>query len=326
MKAITCRSYGVLRLEEVDEPVPGADDVLVDVQAASVNAADWHLVRGAPYIARLKFGLRRPNFGIPGSDLAGTVRTVGRNVTTFQVGDDVFGTSFLQGFGAFAERAVVPERLLVRKPATVPFDQAAAISLAASTALQGLRDHGRVEAGHRVLVVGASGGVGTFAVQLAAAFGAEVTAVCSTRNLELVRSLGAAHVIDYTTTDFTVGGSRFDVILQAAGTHSPAACRRALVPGGTLVQISGDSSNRWIGPIGRVVAAAALSPLVSQRMTSFTVQPNQRDLALLADLVERGQVTPVLDRTFALGEASDAVRHVEGGHTRGKAVINLNRS
>jgi NADPH:quinone reductase-like Zn-dependent oxidoreductase len=214
----------------------------------------------------------------------------------------------------------------VRKPATVPFDQAAAISLAASTALQGLRDHGRVEAGHRVLVVGASGGVGTFAVQLAAAFGAEVTAVCSTRNLELVRSLGAAHVIDYTTTDFTVGGSRFDVILQAAGTHSPAACRRALVPGGTLVQISGDSSNRWIGPIGRVVAAAALSPLVSQRMTSFTVQPNQRDLALLADLVERGQVTPVLDRTFALGEASDAVRHVEGGHTRGKAVINLNRS
>ena len=326
MKAITCRTYGMLQLEEVDEPVPGADDVLVDVHAASVNAADWHLVRGAPYIARLRFGLRRPSFGIPGSDLAGTVRAVGRNVTTFQVGDAVFGTSFLQGFGAFAERAVVPERLLVRKPGTVPFDQAAAIPLAASTALQGLRDHGRVEAGHQVLVVGASGGVGTFAVQLAAAFGAEVTAVCSARNLELVRDLGAAHAVDYTTTDFTAGGSRFDMILQAAGTHSPGACRRALVPGGTLVQISGDSSNRWIGPIGRMVAAAALSPLVSQRMTSFTVQPNQRDLALLADLVERGQVAPVLDQTFALGEVADAIRHVEGGHTRGKTIVTTTRS
>jgi len=326
MKAITCRTYGMLQLEEVDEPVPGADDVLVDVHAASVNAADWHLVRGAPYIARLRFGLRRPSFGIPGSDLAGTVRAVGRNVTTFQVGDAVFGTSFLQGFGAFAERAVVPERLLVRTPAGVTFEQAAAIPLAASTALQGLRDHGRVEAGHRVLVVGASGGVGTFAVQLAAAFGAEVTAVCSTRNLDLVRSLGAAHAIDYTTTDFTAGGSRFDMILQAAGTHSPGACRRALVPGRTLVQISGDSSNRWIGPIGRMVAAAALSPLVSQRMTSFTVQPNQRDLALLADLVERGQVTPVLDQTFALGEVADAIRHVEGGHTRGKTIVTTTRS
>jgi NADPH:quinone reductase-like Zn-dependent oxidoreductase len=326
MKAITCRTYGVLQLEEVDEPVPGADDVLVDVHAASVNAADWHLIRGGPFIARLKFGLRRPSFGIPGCDLAGTVRAVGRNVTTFQVGDAVFGTSFLQGFGAFAELAVVPERLLVRTPAGVTFEQAAAIPLAASTALQGLRDHGRVEAGHRVVVVGASGGVGTFAVQLAAAFGAEVTAVCSARNLELVRDLGAAHAVDYTTTDFTAGGSRFDMILQAAGTHSPGACRRALVPGGTLVQISGDSSNRWIGPIGRMVAAAALSPFVSQRMTSFTVQPNQRDLALLADLVERGQVAPVLDQTFALGEVADAIRHVEGGHTRGKTIVTTTRS
>lgn len=238
----------------------------------------------------------------------------------------MFGTSFLQGFGAFAELAVVPERLLVRTPAGVTFEQAAAIPLAASTALQGLRDHGRVEAGHRVVVVGASGGVGTFAVQLAAAFGAEVTAVCSARNLELVRDLGAAHAVDYTTTDFTAGGSRFDMILQAAGTHSPGACRRALVPGGTLVQISGDSSNRWIGPIGRMVAAAALSPFVSQRMTSFTVQPNQRDLALLADLVERGQVAPVLDQTFALGEVADAIRHVEGGHTRGKTIVTTTRS
>ncbi|MCU1487509.1 MAG: NAD(P)-dependent alcohol dehydrogenase [Actinomycetia bacterium] len=327
MKAVTTRRYGapddVLALADVDDPTIADDQVLVQVHAASVNPVDWHLVRGTPYLARLKFGLRRPKVRIPGSDVAGTVRAIGPNVTSVQVGDEVFGTSFLRGFGAFAELVPLPEQLVARKPERLTFEHAAALPLAASTALQALRDHGRIAAGQRVLVVGASGGVGTFAVQLAKSFGAEVTAVCSTRNLELVRSLGADHVLDYTTTDFTAGGPRFDLILQAAGTHSPTACRRALERRGTLISISGDSTNRWIGPLDRMVAAALRTPFVSQRMTSFTVAPNRRDLDLLADLAVRGEVVPVIDRTYPLPDAPAAIRHVEDGHTRGKAVITV---
>jgi NADPH:quinone reductase-like Zn-dependent oxidoreductase len=327
MKAITSRRYGapddVLELTDVAEPTVADDEVLVQVHAASVNPVDWHLLRGTPYVARLKFGLRRPKLRTLGCDVAGTVRSVGTNVTSVQVGDEVFGTSFLRGFGAFAELVSVPEQLVARKPERLTFEQAAAVPLAASTALQALRDHGRIAAGQQVLIVGASGGVGTFAVQLAKSFGAEVTAVCSTRNLELVRSLGADHVVDYTTTDFTAGGPRFDLILQAAGTHSPTACRRALAPRGTLVSISGDSTNRWIGPLDRMVAAALRTPFVSQRMTSFTVAPNRRDLDVLADLAERGEVVPVIDRTYPLPDAPAAIRHVEDGHTRGKAVVTV---
>jgi NADPH:quinone reductase-like Zn-dependent oxidoreductase len=327
VKAIICHAYGapvdVLELVDVDEPEMADDEVLVRVHASSVNPADWHLVRGTPFVARLQFGLRKPKFPIPGCDVAGTVQAVGTNVTSLQVGDEVFGTSFLRGFGAFAELVSVPEGLMVRKPAGLTFDHAAAVPLAASTALQALRDHGRVNAGHRVLIVGASGGVGTFAVQIAKALDAEVTAVCSTSNLELVRSLGADHLIDYTKADFTDGDGRFDLILQAAGAHSPTACRRALMPKGALVQISGDSNNRWIGPLDRMIAAGLVSPFVSQRMTSFTVQPNKRDLEFLAELIERGEVAPVIDRTHPLHDVPDAIRHVEEGHTRGKAVVTV---
>ena len=327
MKAITCRSYGapadVLQLVDTDEPAIADDEVLVQVHAASVNPADWHLVRGTPFVARLQFGLRRPKFPIPGCDVAGTVRAVGKHVTSLEPGAEVFGTSFMRGFGTFAELASVPERLVVRKPGSLTFDEAAAVPLAASTALQALRDHGRVEPGQQVLIVGASGGVGTFAVQLAKAFGAEVTAVCSTANLELASALGADDLVDYTKTDFTEGARRFDLILQAAGAHAPTVCRQALRPKGVLVQISGDSTNRWIGPLDRIVAAASLSPFVSQRMTSFTVQPNRNDLELLAALIEGGTVAPVIDRTYSLADVPAAIRHVEEGHTRGKAIVTI---
>lgn len=327
MQAIICHSYGppddVLELVDIDEPEASDDEVLVQVHAASVNPADWHVVRGTPYLARLQLGLRTPRFRVPGCDLAGTVRAVGRNVTSLRPGDQVYGISFLPGFGAFAEVVAVPEMLLAPMPSKLSFLQAAAVPLAASTALQALRDHGRLDAGQKVLIVGASGGVGTFAVQIAKALGAEVTAVCSTTNLEMVRSLGADHLIDYTKADFTDGHERFDLILQAAGAHRPTACRRALVPSGALVQISGDSSNRWFGPVGRIVTARLLSPWVSQRMTSFTVQPNRPDLVLLSELIDAGKLLPVLDRTYPLSEAATAIRHVEDGHTRGKVVISV---
>jgi NADPH:quinone reductase-like Zn-dependent oxidoreductase len=299
------------------------DEVLVRVHASSVNPADWHLMRGDPHIARLSFGLRRPKDTIPGCDVAGRVEAIGRNVTTVQPGDEVFGSPFMHGFGAFAERVVVPEDLLAPKPANLSFEQVAAVPLAASTALQGLRDHGRIEPGHKVLIIGASGGVGTFAVQLAKVLGAEVTGVCSTTNVDLVRSLGADHVIDYTQDDFTRGEERYDLILQVAGTSSPSDCRRALTPNGTLVLISGESDDRWIGPVDRIVKALLLSPFVSQRMVNFTVAPNQEDLQALKELIEAGKVTPVIDRTYSLSEAPEGIRYLEEGHARGKVVITV---
>jgi NADPH:quinone reductase-like Zn-dependent oxidoreductase len=323
VKAITCQRYGgpdVLELEELEEPDPQDEEVRVRVRAASANPRDWHLMRGLPYVIRPQMGLRGPKFRVLGSDLAGRVEAVGRKVTRFRPGDEVFA-HVLEG--GFAEYGCVPQDLLGRKPANLTFEQAAAVPLAALTALQGLRDHGRVQPGQKVLIIGASGGVGTFAVQLAKLFGADVTGVCSTRNLELVRSLGADHVIDYTREDFTSNGRRYDLILQLAGTRSPSDCRRALTPKGTLSLSSGESDGRWIGPVGRMVKAVALSPFVSQRLGPFEAKPSQEDLRLLKELIEAGTVSPVIDRTYPLSEVPEAIRYLEQGHARGKVVITV---
>ena len=309
MKDITSRPYGaadeVVELVDVDELEMGYDEVLVQVDAALVNAADWHLLRGAPYIAGPQFRLGRPNFRIPSSDLAGTVRAAGRHVTGIEPGDEVFGTTSTRGFGTFAELLSAPQTVVAPKPARLTFAEAAASPLAASTTLQTLRDHRRVAPGDDVPIVGGSGGVDTLAAPIAKAFGAEVTGVCSTHDLDLVRSQGAEHVLDHTTTDFAKGPGTLDLIIQAARTHSPTAYRSVLRPGGTLVQVSGDSNHRWIRPLGRIAGAAALSPFVTQRMTSFTVDPNTSDLQVLAEL----------------DDVAAAIRHVEDGRTRGKAVI-----
>jgi NADPH:quinone reductase-like Zn-dependent oxidoreductase len=322
MKAITYHRYGppeVLGLEEVDEPVVQDDDVLVRVRAASVNPRDWHFLRGLPYIVR-PVGLRRPKSGVLGSDIAGQVEAVGKAVTRFRPGDEVF--AFVLS-GAFAEHAAVPEAVLGHKPATLSFEQAATVPLAALTALQGLRDHGRVQPGQKVLILGASGGVGTFAVQLAKSYGAEVTGVSSTRNLELVRSLGADHVIDYTREDLTRSGQTYDLIFQLAGTRSPSDLRRALTPKGTLVLSSGESDGRWIGPLGRVIKAAVLAPFLRQRLVTFEAKQSKDDLRVLKELVESGRLSPVIDRTYPLIETSEAIRYLETGRARGKVVITV---
>ena len=326
MKALVNVRYGspeVLEFTEVEKPIPQADEVLVKVRATSVNPADWHLLRGKPYIARLQLGLREPKNRVLGCDVAGQVEAVGKNVTMLEPGDEVFGSPFMQGFGAFAEFVCVSEDLLAPKPTALSFLEAAAVPLAASTALQGLRDCGRIESGSRVLIVGASGGVGTFAVQIAKSLDAEVTGVCSTRNVGMVRSLGADHVIDYTREDFTQGGHKYDLIFQLAGTRSPSECRRALVSGGTLVLSSGESDGRWIGPVDRIIKALVLSPFVSQKMASFTVKPNKEDLLFLKQLIESGTLTPVIDRTYPLSETREAIRYLEDGHARGKVVITV---
>jgi NADPH:quinone reductase-like Zn-dependent oxidoreductase len=327
MKAIVYHQYGspddVLELIDIDQPVVNDNEVLVRVRAASVNPADWHLVRGKPYIARLQMGLRKPKDTVPGCDVAGQVEAVGKNVSAFQPGDEVFASSFAHGHGYLAEYVHISDELLTLKPANLSFEHAAAVPLAAMTALQGLRDHGRIAPGHKVLIIGASGGVGTFAVQIAKAFGAEVTGVCSTRNVDLVRSIGADHVIDYTQEDFTQSGQRYDLIFQLAGTRSPSDCRRALTSKGTLVLVSGESDGHWIGPVARIIRALLLSPFVSQKMASFTVKPNSTDLQTLKELIEAGKVTPVIDRTHSLTDVPDAIRYLEEGHTQGKVVVTL---
>jgi NADPH:quinone reductase-like Zn-dependent oxidoreductase len=323
MKAIVYHEYGapdVLRLEDVDAPVVKDDEVLVRVRASSANPADWHFMRGVPYVMRPQSGLRKPKNGFLGRDVAGEVEAVGKDVTGFRPGDEVFANV---ESGGFAEYASVAEGLLVSKPDNLTFEQAAAVPLAALTALQGLRGAGHLQPEQKVLIIGASGGVGTFAVQITKSLGADVTGVCSTRNVELVRSLGADHVIDYTQADFTQSGQTYDLIFQLAGTTSPSDLRRSLTSGGTLVLSSGDSEGLWIGPVDRLIKAVALSPFVSQKLGSFLAKANKDDLQFLRELIEAGDLTPVIDRTYSLGETPEAIRYLEEGHARGKVVITV---
>ena len=319
MRAITHRRYGppsALACEELPRPEPGPGDVLVRVRSAAIFAGDWHVVRGSPFFVRFATGLRRPRNLIPGMDLAGIVEGTGAGVTDHRVGDEVFGFAA----GSLAEFVCTPADHLVRRPASLTFEQAAALPEAGMTALQGLRDNGRVQAGQRVLVIGASGGVGTFAVQIAKALGAEVTGVCGPTNLELVRSIGADHVVDYTQTDVTMAGERYDVIFQVAGTASPRRLRRALTRGGTLVLSSGQGR---LAGLDRIVLATLLDPFVSERLAVFVTRENQDDLRTLADMVAAGRLSPVIDRAYPLARTAEALSYVEAGHARGKVVITV---
>ena len=320
MKAIVRETYGppdVLDLEEVPLPTLRDGDVLVRVHAASANAGDWHLLRGTPLPFRLVAGLRRPKFKIIGTDVAGHVEAVGRNVTQFRPGDEVFGELSRCGFGAYAEFAAVAEKALALKPANLSFEEAATLPTAGCTALQGLRK-GRIQRAQRVLINGASGGVGTFAVQIAKTFGTEVTAVCSTPNIELVRSIGADHVLDYTKHDLAALGQRYDLILAPNGNRSIWDYKRALSPDGSYVMSGG--SNR------QLTDALLFGPLLSmgrQKFGNLLVKPNQVDLLMLKALCETGKVKPVIDRRFPMTDAPAAVRYVEDGHARGKVVITV---
>ncbi|MGH2392387.1 MAG: NAD(P)-dependent alcohol dehydrogenase [Candidatus Limnocylindria bacterium] len=322
MRAAVHHRYGPpsgLECSDVERPLPGPGDVLVQVGAVSVHPGDYFVMTGEPYLARLAFGLRRPRHGIPGRDLAGVVAALGSDVTAFGIGDRVFGWNTA---GALAEYACVPADNLVSVPANVSVTDAAATPTSGMTALQALRDIAKVRPGQTVLVTGASGGVGSFAVQIAKAFGAEVTGVCSTGNIDLVRSLGADHVVDYRRTDFTHTEKRYDVILDNVEAQPLAAVRRVLTPTGTLMPNSG-RGGRWLGPIGRIVTARVLSGFTRQQLKPFLSLGKRHDLLALADLLTTGQVTPVIARTFPLDEAADALRHVGAGHTRGKVVITI---
>lgn len=322
MQAITQGGYGtpdVLTFSERDQPAPKDGEVLVRVHAAAIHPGDQLALTGRPYVIRPMFGLRRPRNPVRGFDVAGTVAELGGGVTEWRVGDEVFG----EGKGTLAEYTVARPDKLARKPASVTFAQAAATPVSALTALHALRDHAKVRSGHRVLINGAAGGIGTFAVQLAASYGAEVTGVCSAGNAELVRSLGADHVIDYRQDDFTRTGERYDVILDNVGNHSLSALRRALVPGGILLPNNGTAGNRWTGTIGRIVAANVLSLFVRERLTTFVSMPNRDDLAVLAQLLESGTITPVIGKTYPLAQAPDAFRELLTGHARGKLVITV---
>jgi NADPH:quinone reductase-like Zn-dependent oxidoreductase len=324
MKAIVYCDYGLpnLKLQEIERPAPADDQLLVKVRAASVNPLDWHFIEGTPYIMRaLGVGLRKPADTRLGVDFAGTVEVVGKNVTQFKPGDEVFGGRT----GAFSEYVCVREaRAVALKPANITFEQAASVPIAGITALQGLRDKGKVQSGQKVLINGASGGVGTFAVQIAKSYGAEVTGVCSTRNLDMVRSLGADHVIDYTKEDFTKSDQRYDVILDNVANHSLSEFRRVLKPNGIYVLIGGGgaSENRWLGPgLTQAFKAMFLSKFVSQQMGMMLAELNQKDLTFLADLMQSGKVTPVIDKRYKLSELPQAIEYLEQGHARGKVVI-----
>jgi NADPH:quinone reductase-like Zn-dependent oxidoreductase len=328
MKAFVLGSYGSsdhLDLTAVDTPVPAADEVLVRVRATSVNPYDWHHMRGEPRVARLMpgtLGLRAPKLRILGGDMAGQVEAVGEDVTEFRPGDDVFA---LLEQGGFAEYVSVPERLLARKPGNLSYEQAAAVPMAATTALLGLRDVARIEPGQKVLVNGASGGVGTFAVQIARALGARADAVCSLPNADLARSIGADDVIDYTSQDFTRSGRRYDVLLDIAGSRPVFACRRVLAPRGTLVLIGGPAG-RWLQPAGHMFSALAMAPLVSQRIAmadTVSCTAKKQILMTLTTLIEDGKVTPVISRRYPLHDIREAVRYQEQGHAAGKVVVTI---
>ena len=325
MKAIVHEEHGppdVLQLKEVEEPTPRDDEALVKVHAAAINSGNMFSVSGKPFLARMSTGLLRPKYLNPGSDVAGRVEAVGKNVTKFKPGDEVFGDNYGSGMGTYAEYVCVPESELALKPANITFEEAAAVPQAALVALQGLRNKGQIQAGQRVLVIGASGGNGTFAVQIAKAFGAEVTAVCSTRNIELVRSIGADHVIDYTREDFAQNGEQYDLIIAMAGYRPLQDYKRALRPGGIFV---------WAGgPLKGLFEAMALGPWFSRKgnkkLTNLSHQPNQDDLVYVAGLMEADKVKSVIDRCFPLEETAEAFRHYKAGHMQGKVVITVEQS
>jgi NADPH:quinone reductase-like Zn-dependent oxidoreductase len=322
VKAIVFERYGsadVLELKEVETPEPGDDQVLVKVHASSVNPIDWHRMRGEPYFMRMSEGLTKPKATGIGADVAGRVEAVGRNVTGFHPGDEVFGMSIK----TLAEYVRLSPEGIAPKPANLTFEEAAAVPVAALTALQGLRDHGQLQPGQKVVVNGASGGVGTFAVQIAKALGAEVTAVCSSRNVEQARSLGADRVIDYTLEDFTRGGERYDVILDVAGTKSWSRYRRVLNPDGTLVLVGAPKTNPVLGPLGHIARVRLAAWRGSQKAVFFIAKFNRPDMDALRELLESGNVKPVVEKRYELGEVGDALRYLGEGHAQGKLVINV---
>lgn len=322
MKAAVYSSYGppdVVQITDVAKPIPNDNELLIKVHAASVNPYDWHFMRGEPYFFRLRLGLRKPKIQFFGADVAGRVETVGRNVTQFKPGDAVFGMAT----GAFAEFVCVAPSKLAAKPDAMTFEQAASVPIAGLTALQGPRDKGQIQPGQRVLINGAAGGVGTFAVQIAKSFGAEVTGVCSTRNVELLRSIGADHVVDYTRENFTNAAQRYNLILDCIGNHSLSACRRALTPTGTYL-IVGGRTGRWMTAFAaRLIKAQILSRFVSHRLLFVSAKPVQQDLATLGQLIVDGKIRPVLDRRYPLQQLPEAIRYLEEGHARGKVVITV---
>jgi NADPH:quinone reductase-like Zn-dependent oxidoreductase len=323
VKAIAQDTYGsteVLEHRDVDMPEIAADEVLIRVHAAGVDRGVWHIMTGLPYPIRLAgYGLRRPKTPVLGMDVAGVVEAVGEDVTRFRPGDEVFGI----GKGAFAEYARAPENKLAAKPANLTFEQAAAVAVSGSPALQAVRDYGRVESGQKVLIIGASGGVGTFAVQIAKVFGAEVTAVCSATKADMVRSLGADHVIDYRRDDFAGGEQRYDVVIDIGGNSSLSRLRRALTAKGTLVIIGGETGGRWLGGNDRQIRALLLSPFVGQKLRTLMPKENHQDMIALKELIEAGKITPVIDRTYPLSEAPTAIRYLQEGNVRGKVVITV---
>jgi NADPH:quinone reductase-like Zn-dependent oxidoreductase len=322
MKAVVYCDYGppsVLRIEDVEKPVPGDSQLLVRVRVASVNALDWHYMRGTPYLGRFGMGLRRPKEIRLGVDYAGTVESVGKTVTEFKPGDEVFGGRT----GAFAQYVTVrADRAVVTKPANVSFEQAAAVPVAALTALQALRDQAKVRPGEKVLINGASGGVGTFAVQLAKVLGADVTGVCSARNADMVRSLGADRIVDYAKEDFTKGAQRYDVIIDIVGNHSVSEVRRVLTPHGRYVMVGGPSG-RWLDPLPRAFSLLVTSWFVDQDLRFFIASLNKKDLTFVRDLMQAGKVTPAIDRTYQLSEIRDAIGYQEAGHARAKVVVKV---
>lgn len=323
MTAIVQDTYGeadVLRLEEIDRPEIGDDEVLLRVYAAGVDRGVWHLMAGLPYPIRLAgYGVRAPNNRVRGREVAGRVEVVGKNVTTLRPGDEVFGI----GEGTFADYARARADKLAPKPTNLTFEQAAAAGISGLTALQAVRDRGRVQAGHKVLVIGASGGVGTFAVQIAKAYGAEVTGVCGTSKVDLVRSLGADHVIDYTREDITAAGQRYDVVIDIGGHRSLTHLRRALTPRGTLVIVGSETGGRWLGGFDRSLRAPLLSRFISQKLCALINSENAKDLIALTELIEAGKVTPAIDKTYPLSEAPTAIQYMQDGHVRGKLVITV---
>ncbi len=324
MKAIVYRNYGspdVLHCEEAEKPVAADNAVLVKVRAASVNPLDWHSMRGKPYVMRMLGGLRKPRTAARlGADVAGSVEAVGKNVKQFKPGDQVFGGGL--GLGSFAEYVCASESVFAIKPNSLTFEQSASVPVAAFTALQGVRDKGQIQPGQRILINGAAGGVGTFAVQIAKALGADVTGVCSTRNVDMIRSLGADRVIDYTQEDFTKSGQRYDAVFDCVGNHSLWAFRRVLNPKGICV-IAAGPNGRWLGPLSRFIAALALSPFVSQQLIPFIARPNKQDLTTMCELITAGKVTPVIERCYSFSEVPAAIRYLEEGHARGKVLITL---